>query len=48
VSSPSIPPHYLAFRIVLVVVLLAALAGAAWWVAQPDVLAEILTFLGVG
>jgi hypothetical protein len=29
VSSPSIPPHYLAFRIVLVVVLLAALAGAA-------------------
>ncbi|MGI9004309.1 MAG: hypothetical protein ACR2GH_22105 [Pseudonocardia sp.] len=46
--STPIPPHYLGFRIVLVVVLLAALAGAAWWVVRPEVLAEILTFLGVG
>lgn len=41
------PPHYLSFRIVLVLVLMGALAGVAWWIAQPAVLGEILHFLGV-
>ena len=41
------PPHYLAFRLVLVLVLLGALAGAVWWIAQPQVLGKILGFLGV-
>ncbi len=41
------PPHYLVFRIVLVLVLMAALAAAAWWIAQPAVLGKILGFLGV-
>jgi hypothetical protein len=42
-----VPPHYLSFRIVLVLVLLGALAGAVWWIAQSTVLGEILHFLGV-
>jgi hypothetical protein len=42
-----VPPHYLSFRIVLVLVLMGALAGAAWWIAQPAVLGEILRFLKV-
>lgn len=41
------PPQYLSFRIALVVVLMGALAGAVWWIAQPEVLGEILRFLGV-
>lgn len=41
------PPHYLSFRIVLVLVLMGALASAVWWIAQPAVLNEILHFLGV-
>jgi hypothetical protein len=40
-----VPPHYRSFRIVLVLVLIAALAATAWWLAQPDVLGEILRFL---
>ena len=42
-----VPPHYLSFRIVLILVLMGALAGAAWWIAQPAVLSEILRFLRV-
>ncbi len=42
-----VPPHYLSFRIVLVLVLVGALAGAVWWIAQPEVLGEIRRFLGV-
>lgn len=42
------PPHYLSFRIVLVLVLVAALAGAAWWIAQPQVWSTLLRFLGMG
>ena len=41
------PPHYLSFRVVLVLVLMGALVGAVWWIAQPAVLSEILHFLGV-
>lgn len=40
-----VPPQYQAFRIVLVLVLMGALAGAVWWIAQPGVLGEILRFL---
>jgi hypothetical protein len=42
-----VPPHYLVFRIVLVLVLMGALAAAVWWIAQPAVLSKILGFLGV-
>jgi hypothetical protein len=43
-----VPPHYLSFRIVLVLVLVAALAGVAWWIAQPQVWSALLRFLGLG
>ncbi len=39
--SAPLPPHYRSFRIVLVMVLVGALAGAAWWIAQPGVVEEI-------
>ncbi len=42
-----VPPHYLSFRLVLVLVLVAALAAAVWWIAQPEVWSEILRFLEV-
>ncbi len=45
-TSTSPPPHYLAFRISLVLLLLAALAATAFWIARTDVLGEILAFLG--
>lgn len=41
--STPVPPHYVCFRITLVVVLLAALGGTAWWTAP-----FVLTFLGLG
>ncbi|MGH3568150.1 MAG: hypothetical protein ACRDRH_19410 [Pseudonocardia sp.] len=41
--STPVPPHYVSFRITLVVVLLAALGGTAWWMGPA-----ILIFLGVG
>lgn len=41
------PPHYLLFRIVLVLVLIGALAEAVWWITQPAVLTQIRHFLGV-
>ncbi len=41
------PPHYRAVRIVLLLVLVGALAGVAWWIAQPQVWSEVLRFLGV-
>lgn len=44
--SAPLPPHYRSFRIVLVLVLVAALAGGAWWIAQPGMLDEIFRFLG--
>jgi hypothetical protein len=46
VKTP-VPPHYLVFRLVLVLVLMAALADAVWWIMQPAVLSKILGFLGV-
>lgn len=46
--STSPPPHYTAFRIVLVAVVGLVLAGAAWVVADPPVLAALLDFLGLG
>jgi hypothetical protein len=46
VSDP-VPAHYLLFRIVLVLVLLAALAGAVWWIAQPQVWRAVLRFLEI-
>ena len=42
-----VTPHYLAFRITLTVVLLAALAAVTWVVVQPAVLGPILYFLKV-
>ena len=42
------PPHYTAFRILLAAVALAVLAGAAWTVLDPSVLAALLAFLGLG
>ena len=44
VSAP-LPPHYRSFRIVLALILIAALAGVAWWIAQPGVLTGLLRFL---
>jgi hypothetical protein len=47
-STPP-PPHYRSFRIVLVLILMGALAGVAWWITKPGVWAEILRYLrGVG
>lgn len=43
-----VPPHYFSFRIVLVLVLLAALTSATWWIAQPGVVDEILRLLQGG
>ncbi|MDQ4009414.1 MAG: hypothetical protein M3228_01625 [Actinomycetota bacterium] len=42
-----VPAHYLSFRVVLALVLIAALAGAVWWIAQPEVWREVLRFLRV-
>jgi hypothetical protein len=42
-----VPPHYLSFRIALVLVLIGALAGGAWWVAQPEVWAEVIRFFSM-
>ena len=44
--STPLPPHYRSFRIVLVLILMGALAGVAWWIMKPGVLDEILHFLG--
>lgn len=42
------PPHYTAFRIVLVAVLAATvLAGVLWVLADPPVLAALLRYLGL-
>jgi len=46
VRSP-VPPHYLSFRIVLVVVLIGALAGGTWWVVQREVWTEVIRFLSM-
>ncbi|HEV7829711.1 MAG TPA: hypothetical protein VGP04_12840 [Pseudonocardiaceae bacterium] len=43
--SAPLPPHYRSFRIALVIVLVGALAGAAWWFAQPGVVHELLRLL---
>jgi uncharacterized membrane protein len=45
-STP--PPHYTAFRLVLVAVVLAVLALAVWVVLDPPVRAALLEFLGLG
>jgi hypothetical protein len=42
------PPHYTAFRIVLVAVVLLVLAAAVWVVLDPPVLVSLLDFLGLG
>lgn len=44
---PPVPPHYLSFRIVLVVVLIGALAGGTWWVVQREVWTEVIRFLSM-
>lgn len=46
--SIPVPPHYRAFRVLLVLVVLLALAGAAWAVVDPAVLGSVLRALGVG
>jgi uncharacterized membrane protein len=42
-----VPRNYLSVRIMLVLVLMGALAGAVWWIAQPEVLGGIRRFLGM-
>jgi hypothetical protein len=46
--STAPPPHYTAFRIVLVAVMLLVLGAAVWAVLDPPVLASVLDFLGLG
>ena len=41
------PPHYTAFRIVLVAVMGLVLAAAVWAVADPSVLASLYFYLGL-
>jgi hypothetical protein len=45
-GNPSVPPHYTAFRVTLVVLLLGVLCAVGWWITRPGVLAEILRLLG--
>ena len=45
---PSGPPHYLAFRTTLTVVVLTALVATVWWLTQPSVLRLILLYLHSG
>jgi hypothetical protein len=45
--NPSGPPHYRAYRAVLVMIALVALGVAVWWTVQPEVLRQILTFLNL-
>lgn len=45
--SLPVPTHYTAYRVLLVVVLLAALWGLGWWLAQPAVLNPLLAELGL-
>jgi hypothetical protein len=45
---PSGPPHYLAFRTTLVIVVLVALAATVWWLAQPSMVRLILLYLHSG
>jgi hypothetical protein len=42
------PPHYTAFRLALVAVVVGLLVLAVWWVAYPPVLASLVDFLGLG
>lgn len=48
-TPPSVPPppHYVAFRYVLLVLVIAVLAATVWLVMDPVVLAAITEFLGV-
>ena len=46
--STSPPPHYTAFRIVLVAVVGLLLAAVVWVIADPPVLAALLDYLGLG
>lgn len=41
------PPHYTAYRVLLVLVLVAVVIGIAWWLAQPNVLYRLLVDLGL-
>lgn len=44
---PPVPPHYLSFRIALVLVLTGALGGGTWWVTQREVWTEVIRFLSM-
>jgi hypothetical protein len=46
--NSAVPPHYRAFRIGLLVLVLCALVCVTWYVLLPAVLGKILIFLGVG
>ncbi len=39
------PPHYRAYRLTLVAVTLVALGLATWWLAQPQVLRQLVIAL---
>lgn len=41
------PPHYTAYRVLLVLVLVAVVGGVGWWLAQPNVLYGLLVDLGL-
>lgn len=45
--SPTVPPHYLSFRIALVLVLIGALAGSTWWVTHREGWTEVIRFLSM-
>lgn len=42
-----VPPHYTAFRIALLVAMLAAMVGLGLLIADPRVLTVVLQFLGL-
>lgn len=46
--SSATPPHYTAFRMVLVAVVALVLGAAVWAAADPPVLASLLSFLELG
>jgi hypothetical protein len=45
--STAHPPHYTAFRIALVAVMVLVLAAAVWAVGDPAVLASLYRYLGL-
>ncbi|WP_224401689.1 hypothetical protein [Pseudonocardia sp. ICBG1034] len=45
--SVPVPTHYTAFRLSLLLLVLALLAVLVWWVLDPIVMAEVYDFLGL-